>query len=208
MKRNTDLDLIRAILIILMILIHIVSFGNAYPHAEGRHSLVYDAYLPHHHGLSCEYREKPQADGNIPDVSRPTLRHHGNRFLCTLLFHARKRWHHGTLPLTDLREDIRHFHRSLLVYPDDDYLWHSLLYQFQGGDLGKPQTRKNDDEYHYKPLHLRHPTLAGIQDTRSFAKCRSLLFHRYSNSPMPHRVWQDIPSFPCSLTALALACWA
>ena len=31
MKRNTDLDLIRAILIILMILIHIVSFGNAYP---------------------------------------------------------------------------------------------------------------------------------------------------------------------------------
>lgn len=31
MKRNTDLDFIRAILIILMILIHIVSFGNAYP---------------------------------------------------------------------------------------------------------------------------------------------------------------------------------
>ena len=34
MKRNTDLDLIRAILIILMILIHIVSFGNAYPHLK------------------------------------------------------------------------------------------------------------------------------------------------------------------------------
>ena len=31
MKRNTDLDFIRAILIVLMILIHIVSFGNAYP---------------------------------------------------------------------------------------------------------------------------------------------------------------------------------
>ena len=34
MKRNTDLDFIRAILIILMILIHIVSFGNAYPHLK------------------------------------------------------------------------------------------------------------------------------------------------------------------------------
>ena len=34
MKRNTDLDLIRAILIILMILIHIVNFGNAYPHLK------------------------------------------------------------------------------------------------------------------------------------------------------------------------------
>ena len=30
-KRNTDIDWIRAILIILMILIHIVSFGNVYP---------------------------------------------------------------------------------------------------------------------------------------------------------------------------------
>ena len=30
-ERNTDIDWIRAILIILMILIHIVSFGNAYP---------------------------------------------------------------------------------------------------------------------------------------------------------------------------------
>lgn len=30
-QRNTDIDRIRAILIILMILIHIVSFGNAYP---------------------------------------------------------------------------------------------------------------------------------------------------------------------------------
>ena len=34
MKRNTDLDFIRAILILLMILIHIVSFGNAYPHIK------------------------------------------------------------------------------------------------------------------------------------------------------------------------------
>ena len=34
MKRNTDLDLIRASLIILMILIHIVNFGNAYPHLK------------------------------------------------------------------------------------------------------------------------------------------------------------------------------
>lgn len=34
MKRNTDLDWIRAILILLMILIHIVSFGNAYPHLK------------------------------------------------------------------------------------------------------------------------------------------------------------------------------
>lgn len=34
MKRNTDLDFIRSILIILMILIHIVSFGNTYPHLK------------------------------------------------------------------------------------------------------------------------------------------------------------------------------
>ncbi len=34
MKRNTELDFIRAILIMLMILIHIVSFGNAYPHLK------------------------------------------------------------------------------------------------------------------------------------------------------------------------------
>ena len=34
MKRNTDLDFIRAILIMLMILIHIVSFGNAYPNIK------------------------------------------------------------------------------------------------------------------------------------------------------------------------------
>ncbi len=33
-KHNTDLDFIRAILILLMILIHIVSFGNAYPHLK------------------------------------------------------------------------------------------------------------------------------------------------------------------------------
>ena len=34
MKRNTDIDFIRAILIMLMILIHIVSFGNMYPHLK------------------------------------------------------------------------------------------------------------------------------------------------------------------------------
>ena len=34
MRHNKDLDFIRAILIILMILIHIVSFGNAYPHLK------------------------------------------------------------------------------------------------------------------------------------------------------------------------------
>ena len=34
MKRNTDLDFIRALLIMFMILIHIVSFGNAYPHLK------------------------------------------------------------------------------------------------------------------------------------------------------------------------------
>ncbi len=33
-ERNTDLDWIRALLIQLMILIHIVSFGNAYPHLK------------------------------------------------------------------------------------------------------------------------------------------------------------------------------
>ena len=33
-QRNTDIDWIRAILIILMILIHIVSVGNAYPHLK------------------------------------------------------------------------------------------------------------------------------------------------------------------------------
>ena len=33
-QRNTDLDFIRAVLIMLMILIHIVSFGNAYPHLK------------------------------------------------------------------------------------------------------------------------------------------------------------------------------
>ena len=33
-QRNTDIDWIRAILIILMILIHIVSFGNEYPHLK------------------------------------------------------------------------------------------------------------------------------------------------------------------------------
>ena len=33
-QRNTDIDWIRAILIILMVLIHIVSFGNAYPHLK------------------------------------------------------------------------------------------------------------------------------------------------------------------------------
>lgn len=34
MQHNKDLDFIRSILIILMILIHIVSFGNAYPHLK------------------------------------------------------------------------------------------------------------------------------------------------------------------------------
>ena len=34
MQRNNDLDYIRAVLIILMILIHIVSFGDAYPHIK------------------------------------------------------------------------------------------------------------------------------------------------------------------------------
>lgn len=33
-ERNTNIDFIRAILILLMILIHIVSFGNAYPHLK------------------------------------------------------------------------------------------------------------------------------------------------------------------------------
>lgn len=34
MQRNNDLDYIRGVLIILMILIHIVSFGDAYPHIK------------------------------------------------------------------------------------------------------------------------------------------------------------------------------
>ena len=34
MQRNNDLDFIRAVLIMLMILIHIVSFGNTYPHLK------------------------------------------------------------------------------------------------------------------------------------------------------------------------------
>ena len=44
-QRNTDIDWIRAILIILMILIHIVELRQHIPPAQGRHSLVHDAYL-------------------------------------------------------------------------------------------------------------------------------------------------------------------
>ena len=45
-KRNTDIDWIRAILIILMIFIHIVSFGNAYPQLKaGILSLMIPTFL-------------------------------------------------------------------------------------------------------------------------------------------------------------------
>ena len=202
MKRNTDLDLIRAILIILMILIHIENFGNAYPHLKaGILSFMMPTFLIIT-GYLVNIEKSPKQMGiYLMCLALPYVIMVSGFSVLSYFMPVRDGI--GIILLTDLREDICHIYRSLLVYPDDDYLWHSLLYQFQGGYLGKPQTRKNDDEYHYKPLHLRHPTLAGIQDTRSFAQCRSLLFHRYSNSPMPHRVWQDIPSFPCSFTALA-----
>ena len=72
------------------------------PPTQGRHSLVHDAYLPHHHGLSREYREDRKTDEKLSEMSRLTLRHHGDRILGSLLFHAGERWHHGTLPLSDL----------------------------------------------------------------------------------------------------------
>ena len=100
-KRNTDIDWIRAILIILMILIHIVSFGNAYPQLKAG-PVIHDAYLPHYHRLSCEYREDRKTDEKLSEMSRLALRHHGDRILGSLLFHAGERWHHGTLPLSDL----------------------------------------------------------------------------------------------------------
>ena len=79
-----------------------------------------------------------------------------------------------------------------------------ILYyiSFKGGYLESLKQGKTTMSTTTSLFIFATPTLAGVQDTRSFAQCRSLLFHRYSNSPMPYRVWQDIPSFPCSLTAL------
>lgn len=34
LRKNSDIDFIRSILIILMVLVHIVSFGNTYPHLK------------------------------------------------------------------------------------------------------------------------------------------------------------------------------
>ena len=72
------------------------------PPTQGRHSLVHDAYLPHHHGLSREYREDRKTDEKLSEMSRLALRHHGDRILGSLLFHAGERWHHGTVTLSDL----------------------------------------------------------------------------------------------------------
>ncbi len=148
-----------------MILIHIVNFGNAYPHLKtGILSFMMPTFLIIT-GYLVNIEKSPQANGNIPDVSRPTLRYYGIRFL-GLSYFMPVRDGITELSLSQICEKI--FVTSIGPY------WFiqtmiicGILYyiSFRGGYLGKPQTRKNDDEYHYKPLHLRHPTLAGIQDT-------------------------------------------
>ena len=129
-KRNTDLDFIRAILIMLMILIHIVSFGNAYPHLKaGILSFMMPTFLIIT-GYLVNIEKTPRQMGKyLLAVPHPALCHHGDGVLCAILFHARKGWHHGTICLSDMREDIRYLHRSLLVHTDHDYLWSALLHQ-------------------------------------------------------------------------------
>ena len=71
MKRNTDLDFIRAILILLMILIHIVSFGNAYPQLKaGILSFMMPTFL-----IITGYLVNVEKDG----------RHFGKYLLCLVL---------------------------------------------------------------------------------------------------------------------------
>ena len=198
-QRNTDIDWIRAILIILMILIHIVSFGNAYPQLKaGILSFMMPTFLIIT-GYLVNIEKSPKGDGKIPDVSRFALRHHGNRFLCTLLFHARKRWHHGIILLTDLREDIRHIHWSLLVYPDDDYLWHSLLYQFQGSYLGNLKQGKTTMSTTTSLFIFATLLLLASKTPALSPSAASLLFHRYGNSPMPYRFGKIFRPSPAAL---------
>ena len=73
-QRNTDIDWIRSILIILMILIHIVNFGNAYPQLKaGILSFMMPTFLIIT-GYLVNIQEKLKGDGKIPDVSRFALR--------------------------------------------------------------------------------------------------------------------------------------
>ena len=186
-QRNTDIDWIRAILIILMILIHIVSFGNAYPQLKaGILSFMMPTFLIIT-GYLVNIEKSPKEMGRylmclaLPYVIMVTG-------FSVLSYFMPVRDGITELSLSQFVEDIRYFHRSLLVHPDHDYLRHSLLRQFQGSNLGSHQTGKNDDEHHHKPLYLRHPTPAPVQDTRSFAQCRHLLFHRSGTQTMPYRL--------------------
>lgn len=187
-QRNTDIDWIRAILIILMILIHIVSFGNAYPQLKaGILSFMMPTFLIIT-GYLVNIEKSPKEMGRylmclaLPYVIMVTG-------FSVLSYFMPVRDGITELSLSQICEKI--FVTSigpLLVHPDHDYLRHSLLRQFQGSNLGSHQTGKNDDEHHHKPLYLRHPTPAPVQDTRSFAQCRHLLFHRSGTQTMPYRL--------------------
>ena len=141
-QRNTDIDWIRAILIILMILIHIVSFGNAYPQLKaGILSFMMPTFLIIT-GYLVNIEKSPKEMGRylmclaLPYVIMVTG-------FSVLSYFMPVRDGITELSLSQICEKIfRYFHRSLLVHPDHDYLRHSLLRQFQGSNLGNPQQGK------------------------------------------------------------------
>lgn len=187
-QRNTDIDWIRAILIILMILIHIVSFGNAYPQLKaGILSFMMPTFLIIT-GYLVNIEKSPKEMGRylmclaLPYVIMVTG-------FSVLSYFMPVRDGITELSLSQICEKI--FVTSIGPY------WFiqtmiicGILYyvSFKGATWGAIRQGKNDDEHHHKPLYLRHPTPAPVQDTRSFAQCRHLLFHRSGTQTMPYRL--------------------
>lgn len=187
-QRNTDIDWIRAILIILMILIHIVSFGNAYPQLKaGILSFMMPTFLIIT-GYLVNIEKSPKEMGRylmclaLPYVIMVTG-------FSVLSYFMPVRDGITELSLSQICEKI--FVTSIGPY------WFiqtmiicGILYyvSFKGATWGAIRQGKTTMSTTTSLFIFATLLLLLFQDTRSFAQCRHLLFHRSGTQTMPYRL--------------------
>lgn len=177
MKRNTDLDFIRAILIVLMILIHIVSFGNAYPHLKaGILSFMMPTFLI--------------ITGYLVNIEK-TGRQMGNYLKCLALpyvimvtgfsvlsYYMPVRDGITELSLSQIGEKI--FITSIGPYwfIQTMIICGALYYSASAEGIGMITQELYEKRYLCQPFRLRSYAASDIRDSSPIGKCSCLLLHR------------------------------
>lgn len=131
MKQYHEINFVRSVLILLVILVHIVYFGELYPTVKAGILGFMMRFVSCRNGLFGEHRKDVQGVFALPFPHLRSLSHNGGWLLSAFRLSTRTRRDSGNHCFGTFGEGVRVVDWPLLVSLCHDGMWHLLLSELQ-----------------------------------------------------------------------------